>query len=334
MPNSFQLIANEEEEEMKPKRPLTAYNYFFKSERARLLGYDEDELDSQQKKKRKHRKTHGMIGFKELAHHVGETWKNLDSASKAIYQRKFEEDRKRYQQELQVWEKMKGEKSASSINEVSSDGSKDVQAAEPVKSSTSRVLAEAMLILKDDVPSAVNEDTSPAADPRPLNTGRRNRRYLQMDELEKYDNPKDDVKFHNAFKDLLQSLGGDKCNTINEELLKDDAINGGIASQQMVTSIQPLDLVEMSPTLMDLEKELIKLLGEDLILKLSQWSSYTFSYREKISILQFGIAFLSENHCIAVKVATLIGYKVRTEYEGMEEWHSSKEVLSLYYCIM
>ena len=110
------LKANEDEEEMKPKRPFTAYNYVFKSERARPLGYDEDELDYQQKKKRKHRKTRGMSGFEDLR----TTWM--------------------------------------------------------------------------------------AADPRPLNAGRRNRRYLQMDELGKKDIPKDDVKFHNAFKDLLQSL--------------------------------------------------------------------------------------------------------------------------------
>jgi len=90
-----------------PKRPLSAYNYFFKSERARLLGLEEPSLDMvhdhEKSGKRRHRKVHGAIGFRDLASQVGSKWKALSDEEKAPYVRLFQQDRTRYRTEMKAW---------------------------------------------------------------------------------------------------------------------------------------------------------------------------------------------------------------------------------------
>jgi hypothetical protein len=89
---------------LKPKRPLSAYNFFFQEERSRLLGVPP--CTEEEKKRRKHRKSHGKIAFTELAKHIGLKWKDLDAESKAVYEHKQQEDRKRYQKELSLYDQM------------------------------------------------------------------------------------------------------------------------------------------------------------------------------------------------------------------------------------
>lgn len=96
-----------------PKRPLSAYNYFFRSERARLVGVDLDlkEIaDVHNRKKRRHRKTHGKMGFREMANKVGERWRTLSDDEKAPFIKMFEDDRTRYKNELKVWNELQKEK--------------------------------------------------------------------------------------------------------------------------------------------------------------------------------------------------------------------------------
>mmetsp|Transcript_51105 Transcript_51105/g.153574 ORF Transcript_51105/g.153574 Transcript_51105/m.153574 type:complete len:243 (-) Transcript_51105:472-1200(-) len=114
----------------RPAQPLSAYNIFFRYERARLIlisktGQSIENLSPvfitkatlreflkenpdrtpEQKRKRAHRKTHGAVSFIDLSRIVGANWKALDAESKkpfnevahelkVVHYRKLEEDRR------------------------------------------------------------------------------------------------------------------------------------------------------------------------------------------------------------------------------------------------
>lgn len=121
----------------KPKRPLSAYNIFFKDERAKILanipdkkGEDGEEEDEETKvkteegeegedkpsgeeekdedgkktsgKKRK-RVPHGKIGFESLAKIVGQRWKELPPEELETYKKRAEDDMKRYRKEMEAY---------------------------------------------------------------------------------------------------------------------------------------------------------------------------------------------------------------------------------------
>jgi hypothetical protein len=121
----------------KPKRPLSAYNIFFKDERHKILegipdkkDQDADDDDDESKvkteddekpegedgegdekdgdgkkaagKKRK-RVPHGKIGFESLAKIVGQRWKELPPDELEIYKKRAEEDMKRYRKEMEAY---------------------------------------------------------------------------------------------------------------------------------------------------------------------------------------------------------------------------------------
>jgi hypothetical protein len=113
--------------ELPPTRALTAYNFFFRDERERLLSQDAQQPDcggdrphvvfrdlSERKKhkllsdhwnrdrtvKRRHRKSHGKISFAELSRRISTAWNGLDESSKAFYQQVAQQDYERFQSEL------------------------------------------------------------------------------------------------------------------------------------------------------------------------------------------------------------------------------------------
>lgn len=95
----------------KPKRPLSAYNFFFQQERkeiiARLPGdkaIENDGLTEEQRRSR-HRKTHGKIGFADLARTIADKWKSLGVSEKEIFESRANAEKERYQSELDAWKK-------------------------------------------------------------------------------------------------------------------------------------------------------------------------------------------------------------------------------------
>jgi hypothetical protein len=90
-----------------PKQPLSAYNFFFKHERARMLGEDLPCIDGQSSsstqppKKRSRCKPHRKVSFENMAKQIGKKWKELDTGtSRAIYQALADTDRGRYDMEM------------------------------------------------------------------------------------------------------------------------------------------------------------------------------------------------------------------------------------------
>lgn len=122
----------------RPKRPLSAYNIFFKEERARILSEipgeeaeaDEEDTSGSDKtpagSKRK-KSPHGKIGFESLAKAIGRRWKSLEGERSAYYKSKAAEDMGRYKKEMEVFlakqaEKKKAEEQSAEADKSEEDG--------------------------------------------------------------------------------------------------------------------------------------------------------------------------------------------------------------------
>jgi gas vesicle protein len=89
----------------KPKRPLSAYNLFFRDQRTLLLGADKPSQEMEDFKKRAHCKTHGKISFSDMAKLIGIRWKSLDEYTRKIYAARAQMDMQRYTTEVGIWKK-------------------------------------------------------------------------------------------------------------------------------------------------------------------------------------------------------------------------------------
>jgi len=98
----------------KPKRPLSAYNLFFKDEREFLLNEireedkdgsseDGDKKPSGTSKNSGRRKPHGKLGFEQMAKIIAKKWREIEPGHLEHYQRQAEMDKQRYKAEMEVW---------------------------------------------------------------------------------------------------------------------------------------------------------------------------------------------------------------------------------------
>jgi hypothetical protein len=94
---------------IRPKRTLTAYNIFFKDQRAKLLaGQEKAEalLHTADGTKRKRRSSpHGKIGFEAMAKTIGKLWKAIEPEELAYYKKMAAADKKRFEGELVLFMK-------------------------------------------------------------------------------------------------------------------------------------------------------------------------------------------------------------------------------------
>lgn len=72
-----------------PSRPLSAYNFFFKQERMRLINLSSD---------------HPKIGFSSMGKIIGTNWKSMSEEAKAPYKALADKDHERYARELEIFE--------------------------------------------------------------------------------------------------------------------------------------------------------------------------------------------------------------------------------------
>ena len=99
----------------KPKRPLSAYNFFFKEERARILkvvlAEDPKDVDNEpgsdgylnEDMLTKLRKEGGKVSFEEMGKLIGQRWKSLDPKLLTKYTKLAAEDTERYKKEMQSY---------------------------------------------------------------------------------------------------------------------------------------------------------------------------------------------------------------------------------------
>mmetsp|Transcript_4606 Transcript_4606/g.6548 ORF Transcript_4606/g.6548 Transcript_4606/m.6548 type:complete len:513 (-) Transcript_4606:232-1770(-) len=118
-----------------PVRPLSAYNFFFRDERERILNEDkpdsektnitqpdpeQEDAEALEKKKKRlldqhllkdrskrrpHRKTHGKIGFTSLSKLIGKRWRELSDEKKQYYRDVAAMDMDRYQRDVAEYNK-------------------------------------------------------------------------------------------------------------------------------------------------------------------------------------------------------------------------------------
>lgn len=129
-----------------PKRPLSAYNIFFKEERESILasisipsksswknksneGMDDKLAIIHQKTSLKNggKKPHGKIGFENLAKIIGQRWQNLPPSSVQRCKALALEDMKRYKLEMQEYNDRKAKKQQECDDSSSSDNGSDHQ---------------------------------------------------------------------------------------------------------------------------------------------------------------------------------------------------------------
>ncbi|KAL7580421.1 hypothetical protein ACA910_004443 [Epithemia clementina (nom. ined.)] len=106
-----------QDEEEKPKHPLSAYNLFFQVQRKRVLeGTDilglpmssEDirtvrEEHQMKRGKRIHRKTHGKIGFRDLARLVAKRWKHVDTDTRQLLKHHAAMEKAEFHTKEEIW---------------------------------------------------------------------------------------------------------------------------------------------------------------------------------------------------------------------------------------
>ncbi|KAL7577409.1 hypothetical protein ACA910_004699 [Epithemia clementina (nom. ined.)] len=81
----------------RPKRPLSAYNLFFKDARVKLLEHRPVRPQGVP------RRGHGKMGFAEMARAISQQWKSIDAQTKSLYERQGNNEKVLYQERLAEW---------------------------------------------------------------------------------------------------------------------------------------------------------------------------------------------------------------------------------------
>ena len=115
-----------------PTRPLSAYNYFFQEERVLLL----EKLPV--RAEGKPRRSHGKIGFADMARLIGGRWKALSPEKRQVYQSRAAKDRERYDREMKAYKLEKKTQTHEQIAQAGSSAQLELELQDYAMDPTSR----------------------------------------------------------------------------------------------------------------------------------------------------------------------------------------------------
>jgi hypothetical protein len=171
-----------------PKRPLSAYNIFFKEQREKMMNaagaISATTEGTSQWSRRRSNKSIG-IGFANLARTIAADWNDLDPEAKAPYEGRAAPEKERYKKEMLVWRaKQKEEKERAAATGTSCTRSQGGEA-DPSSLDGSRytgMKAEATAIAdsaSEDEAQPLSEAARSISDPMPLDSLKQTRRICQ-----------------------------------------------------------------------------------------------------------------------------------------------------------
>ncbi|KAL7567092.1 hypothetical protein ACA910_002813 [Epithemia clementina (nom. ined.)] len=106
----------------RPKRPLCAYNFFFREQRKVLLASRPVRPEGAP------RNGHGKMGFSEMGKTIAQMWKAIPLVRKAKYQELARQDKRRYDREITAWKNLQeGEEAKQKENKQQGGETKKMQ---------------------------------------------------------------------------------------------------------------------------------------------------------------------------------------------------------------
>lgn len=93
--------SDNDKKRQRPKRPLSAYNLFFQAQRKELLETLPVRAEG------KPRRSHGKIGFRDMAKLIGGKWKQIDAVTKAKFEAAAAQDKLRHEREMAAFKQQK-----------------------------------------------------------------------------------------------------------------------------------------------------------------------------------------------------------------------------------